>query len=149
MRLLVAVDLTDDDAADFVRAAGRWIEPRKGRADLLYVNDVPAEQPFVLDAEIRQRVAEHHVFFHERMGRELHALLDQLAVECRGQALCVQGEPVPEILARVDGYDAVVLGHRPLKGAERHTHGVIAQRVAVAWPGVVLLLPRYSCAQRS
>jgi nucleotide-binding universal stress UspA family protein len=142
MRLLVAVDLTEDDAAAFVASAAHWAQAVGGTVDLLFVDEAADQHPYVLDPGLRATMSTHYKAWHTEMREALAALLQSLPEEIRGTAEVVRGRAAPVVLEHLEGHDAVVLGNRPATGLARLAHGVVAERVSRQSAIPVLILPR-------
>lgn len=129
MRVLVAVDLESEDAADFVQRATEWPVALGATVDLLFVNEAADAHPYVADPHLQQLMSRQYATYHDEMARKLTALLEGMPERNRGHAICVKGRAVPEIVGRVDGYEALVLGHRNLSALARLGLGMVGERV--------------------
>lgn len=142
MRIMIAVDLTDEDADDFVGRAAKWAEALGATADLVFIDEAQDEHPYIMDANLRATMSEHYEAWHreqrDRLGRQLHVLPSHV----RGEARVIRGRAAHELLQLADSYDAIVLGNRPVSGLARLAHGAIAERVARQAHTPVVILPR-------
>ena len=142
MRVLVAVDLTDDDAAAFVQRAARWAGALGATADLLFVDEAADQHPYILDPTLRAAMSHDYDRWHATMRERLAALAEALKPSVRGEAVVVRGRAAASVLERSGSYDAVILGNRPASGLARLAHGVVAERVARQSTVPVVILPR-------
>jgi nucleotide-binding universal stress UspA family protein len=143
MRILVAVDLTEEDAQPFVGQATTWVRVVGGTADLVFVDESASENPWILDASLRQTMSSHYEAWAEQMAERLDALRDALPREVRGEARVVKGRPAAVLLELLEAeYDAIIVGNRPATGLSRLAHGVVAERVCRQAQKPVVVLPR-------
>ncbi len=143
MRMLVAVDLTEEDAEPFVAHASTWVRVVGGTADLVFVDESASENPWILDGTLRQTMSAHYDKWSEQMAERLDGLRDTLPREVRGDARVVKGRAAAVLLELLeDEYDAIVVGNRPSSGLSRLTHGVVAERICRQSTKPVVVLPR-------
>lgn len=142
MNILIAVDLTDEDAEDFVRQAGTWAGALAKKADLVFVDEATDEHPYIVDATLRTSMSAAYEAWHTRMRGKLDRLVDSIPAGARGEPVYVRGQAVPALLELLEDYDGIVLGNRPTSGLARLVHGVVAERVARASSKPVVILPR-------
>jgi len=142
MRILIAVDLTDDDAEAFVAHAVKWVAPLGATLTLAFVDEAADEHPYVLDNVLRAAMSTQYDEWHAQMRDRLAALRDTLPAAQRGEAMVVRGRAAPELLSLLEDHDAIVLGNRPATGLSRLAHGVVAERVSRQSDKPAIILPR-------
>jgi len=142
VHFLIAVDLTDDDAEDYVERAITWLAPMGGTLDLAFVDEAADEHPYVFDSSLRRAMSVHYDEWHTKVKARLDELQATVPERQRGEAIVVRGRATPELLALLDARDAIVLGNRPAAGLSRLAHGVVAERVSRQADKPVLILPR-------
>jgi nucleotide-binding universal stress UspA family protein len=143
MRILIAVDVTDADAEDFVRRAARLAQGLGDTADLIYVDEAADENPWIGDEQLRAMMSTHYDAWHQGLHDRLARLLVEAVPEgVRGAVHVVRGQAAPVLLEQVADYDVLIVGNRPTTGLARLAHGVVAERVMRQSDKPVLVLPR-------
>ena len=142
MRVLVAVDLTDEDAEAFVARAVEWAGALGATLDLLFVDEAADENPYILDGQLRATMSVHYEAWHAQMRERLAQVVRDLPDAVRGEGTVVRGRAAAVVAERLDGYDAAVVGNRPVTGLARLMHGVVAERVVSQSHIPVIILPR-------
>lgn len=143
MNILIAVDLTDQDAEAFVRQAGTWAGALAKKADLVFIDEAADEHPYIPDAMLRTTMSTAYEDWHRKMRGKLDTLLEAIPAGVRGESVFERGRATPKLLELLEGYDAIVVGNRPTSGIARLAHGVVAERVARLSEKPVVILPRH------
>ncbi len=142
MRILIAVDLTDSDAEDFVRQAAQWVRGLGETADLMFVDEAADQNPWIGDETLRTLMSTHYDAWHQSLKERLGGLLDAVPEDLRGEAHVVRGRATPTLLDAMSRYDALIVGNRATSGLARLAHGVVAERLTRQIDKPVLVIPR-------
>jgi len=143
MRILIAVDLTDNDAEDYAGRAARWAAGMGGVVDLMFVDEAADQNPWIGDGQLRSMMSTHYDTWHQGVRDRLSRLLVEVVPEdVRGEAHVVRGRPASVLLERSADYDALIVGNRATTGLARLAHGVVAERVMRQAAKPVLVIPR-------
>lgn len=140
--MLVAVDLTDEDAEAFVERAVAWAGALEAVADLVFVDEAADANPYILDGPLRATMSSQYEAWHQQMRDRLAAIGQTLPEAVRGEVKVVRGRAAPALMELIDGCDVVVVGNRPASGLSRLAHGVVAERIARQSHKPVIVLPR-------
>lgn len=142
MRLGLAVDLEDDQAAELVAAAAPWAARTGGTLDLLFVQGVQVITGWVQDPAA-QAVVNREI---DRMRQVSAALLAELLARVgpaqRGVARVLEGAPVPALVAVSGAYEGLIVGTHGRRGIGHLWLGSVAEQIVrrAECPVIVLRL---------
>lgn len=110
MKVLLAIDLRDEDVEALIDRAARWAGRLHATLDLVWVDPFGTWKPFTLDRTLARQLEEQLEQSRQRDHDRLQLLLDRIPFANRGVARALKGEAVEAIPEAARGYDLLVIG---------------------------------------
>ncbi len=129
MRLMLAVDIDEDNPLPLVHEAVLWARRTEATLDLAHVGTSAWALGTAADPEVRRLLERELTRARQAEKGRLRALLDEVPAELRGEPLLLEGPPVQALVEASEDHDALLVGTHGRKGLQRFWLGSISEQL--------------------
>lgn len=143
MKLMLAVDISDDSSSVVVREASRWAERMQGKLDVVHAEGSRYQYQFIDDPNVRKLMAVEAEKMRAIDRSKLYALAEGIPEAHRGEVHLVEGRAVDALIEHGEGYSALLIATHGRTGLSHLWLGSVAEQVVrkSTVPVMVLRIP--------
>jgi nucleotide-binding universal stress UspA family protein len=141
MRILLAVDLGDENLDRLVAESVDWGQRLSGTIDLFFVDTFPYASAAVHDATTAAILQREYASLRKTNLERLEGVLERLPESMRGTVRAVEGaRPADEVVHAAPSYDLVLVGTHGRTGITSFLLGSVAERIVRLCPVPTLVV---------